>query len=248
MNVPALVLFRISLVVAGLALSSGPARAASFDCAKATTEVEEKICADTELSILDDRLAAVYRKALVVATDKDALRREQREWLARRDACLSQNCLKSEHESRLAELDRRLRDGKEGRPALISGKYTCEMRREEKNDHKASERLNLTLEIYNNLVKKFSSSWVFASDNPDLRPGYASTCHMELKDLEQVRQTDGILLRLRPGHHQKYQENCEIRIQSTQSSLHVGSAGCIYECLALDLVIDQSTGNCRRVK
>lgn len=190
MNVPALVLFRIYLVVVGFALSTGPTGAASFDCAKATTEVEKEICADTELSILDDRLAAAYRRALVVATDKDALRREQREWLAKRDACLGQNCLKTEHESRMAELDRHLRDGKEGRSALISGKYACEMRREEKNDHKASERLNLTLEIDNNVVKKFSSSWVFASDHPDLRPGYASTCHMELKDLEQnVRRT-----------------------------------------------------------
>ena len=35
-------------------------QAASFDCNKATTETEIAICADPELSALDDRLSRLY--------------------------------------------------------------------------------------------------------------------------------------------------------------------------------------------
>ena len=35
-------------------------KAASFDCNKATTETEIAICADPELSALDDRLSRLY--------------------------------------------------------------------------------------------------------------------------------------------------------------------------------------------
>ena len=38
--------------------------AASFDCAKASAKVEKAICADKELSALDERMAAAYKKQL----------------------------------------------------------------------------------------------------------------------------------------------------------------------------------------
>jgi uncharacterized protein len=41
-----------------------PAAAASFDCASAAARIEKLICADAELSRLDDMLAADYRQAL----------------------------------------------------------------------------------------------------------------------------------------------------------------------------------------
>lgn len=37
----------------------GVAQAASFDCNKATTETEIAICADPELSALDEKMAAI---------------------------------------------------------------------------------------------------------------------------------------------------------------------------------------------
>ena len=38
-----------------------PVQAASFDCAKASTEIEHAICNNPELSRLDEEMAAAYR-------------------------------------------------------------------------------------------------------------------------------------------------------------------------------------------
>jgi len=40
------------------------AKAASFDCNKATTETEIAICADPELNALDELMGIVYKQAL----------------------------------------------------------------------------------------------------------------------------------------------------------------------------------------
>ena len=43
-----------------LLIIAGNADAASFDCGKATSEVEKIICSDDELSRLDESLSKVY--------------------------------------------------------------------------------------------------------------------------------------------------------------------------------------------
>ena len=79
--------------------------AASFDCKKAFTLVEKQICFDPSLSTLDEQLATAYQKVLVLATDKDALKHQQREWLAKtRDQCMDQACLKTAYDQRLVQL------------------------------------------------------------------------------------------------------------------------------------------------
>ena len=64
------------------------ARAASFDCAKKSSQVETVICADGELSKQDEALAAAYGAVLKQrqGAQRDSLRREQRQWLAHRNA------------------------------------------------------------------------------------------------------------------------------------------------------------------
>jgi uncharacterized protein len=51
------------IVLGGLVLQ-GAAQAASFDCAKAQSKVEKIICADAELSKLDEDLATAYWLAI----------------------------------------------------------------------------------------------------------------------------------------------------------------------------------------
>jgi uncharacterized protein len=57
----------IRLVSLVLLLSAGigsVAKAASFDCAKATTETEIAICNDPELGALDELMSKLYSQAL----------------------------------------------------------------------------------------------------------------------------------------------------------------------------------------
>lgn len=94
----------VSVLLALLPLSFIPAvRSASFDCAKASTRVEQLVCASQDLRRLDDRLTELYE----LAQDRDAvpnLRAAQRAWLARRNTCRDRACVAGHYEQRLAEL------------------------------------------------------------------------------------------------------------------------------------------------
>lgn len=97
------------------------AHAASFDCAKAGTNVEKLVCADAELSKLDERMAKNYNDALKTYPVPGALKLRQKQWLKRRNACVpveadpyheqdvidksTTNCLKESYEQRLTEID-----------------------------------------------------------------------------------------------------------------------------------------------
>lgn len=78
-----------------LAFSPVQLPAASFDCGKAITQIEKRICSDLELSSLDEKLAAAYKRALDVSADKESLRRQQRKWVGARDACSDADCLRA---------------------------------------------------------------------------------------------------------------------------------------------------------
>lgn len=81
-------------------------RATSFDCALAKSTVEKMICADTELSRLDDHLEKLYRKILDSSKDASTVRAQQRKWLkTNRNVCSEIPCLKAAYEGRMSELD-----------------------------------------------------------------------------------------------------------------------------------------------
>jgi uncharacterized protein len=63
------------------ALASSGLWAASFDCAKARSQVENAICSDPELGRLDEQLAVVYKSALAAHPLPSYVRARQRDWL-----------------------------------------------------------------------------------------------------------------------------------------------------------------------
>ncbi|HEX7813967.1 lysozyme inhibitor LprI family protein [Dyella sp.] len=65
------------------------AHAASFDCKKATTDIEHAICADEAVGNLDEQIGRHYRDLLDVSPRDQAatIRTTQRNWLATRDVC-----------------------------------------------------------------------------------------------------------------------------------------------------------------
>ncbi len=77
--------------------------AASFDCSKATSRVEVLICAESELSKLDDDLMAAYGAASAVPDSAEQVRRDQRQWLNVRNACGDSTCIKSAYVGRLSD-------------------------------------------------------------------------------------------------------------------------------------------------
>lgn len=77
-----------------------PAYAASFDCSKAQTKVEKLICADAELSKLDEDLAAAYTNALKEDGKAASVRRAQKQWVKERNGCVDAACVKNAYQSR----------------------------------------------------------------------------------------------------------------------------------------------------
>ncbi len=82
----------------------GFASAASFDCQKASTDVEKRICSDTQLSVLDEDLAKVYKNAL--QRDPDRVKTQQQRWLKyTRNDCNTPGCLKDAYKLQIDRLN-----------------------------------------------------------------------------------------------------------------------------------------------
>ena len=79
--------------------------AASFNCQKASTFIENTICNDAELSKLDEELASSYKKIWNSLSDKTDLKKDQFDWLKNtRDKCMSLECLKTSYINRVLYL------------------------------------------------------------------------------------------------------------------------------------------------
>src|SRR4029079_18423804 len=80
------------------------ARAATFGCNKASSFAEKAICSDSRLPAMDDELGRLYQAALASASEKEALKTEQKAWLASRDQCPARNCISKAYAGRRAPL------------------------------------------------------------------------------------------------------------------------------------------------
>jgi len=89
-QLPLKALRRAAAIAALSLLAWAPVSAASFDCANAATDVERMICADPQISQMDEQLNALY--AAKVA-ESPYYRQSQRDWVATRDACQDRECV-----------------------------------------------------------------------------------------------------------------------------------------------------------
>ncbi len=82
-----------------------PVQAASFDCAAASSRVERMICADPALSAADNGLGTVFAEAMSVSPHPQAVRAEQRQWIASaRDKAATANDLLTAYQHRTNDL------------------------------------------------------------------------------------------------------------------------------------------------
>lgn len=81
------------------------ASAASFDCAKGTTHIEHMICANPQLSAMDEQLMRTYQEALRRTNDATAVRQQQRAWLkTTRERCQDDLCLITVYQEQILTL------------------------------------------------------------------------------------------------------------------------------------------------
>jgi uncharacterized protein YecT (DUF1311 family) len=96
-------LLPLLLWVAGLPFAAD-AEAASFDCDRASTAVEQMICAHSDLSKADKDLARTFTSALATTLRPATLRLDQIAWLAQRDKLTTADDLRAAYRDRANEL------------------------------------------------------------------------------------------------------------------------------------------------
>ena len=115
-------------VVGGAAGSELASASPSFDCDRAEGEVEELICADSELAKLDRRLAEVYGAAVQSWPQEEIQlqRATQRGWIKGRNECWkaeeTKDCVLFAYRSRIAEIQIQSGQLESSEPVL----YACE--------------------------------------------------------------------------------------------------------------------------
>lgn len=91
-----------------LDLTRHPDARPSFNCDDASQTIEHLICADPAIAEADRSLSRIWRTLGDRGLVTDELRLSQRQWLARRDACLIDDdpkaCVKKTMLDRIAEL------------------------------------------------------------------------------------------------------------------------------------------------
>ncbi|WP_321951436.1 lysozyme inhibitor LprI family protein [Paraburkholderia bannensis] len=92
------------ITLAVIVSSSDMAMAASFDCNKAVSTIDRRICASPQLQKLDEHMGELYEQRAVGA-EADAWRTDQRAWLRMRDSCDDAGCLQRVYLERLTVLE-----------------------------------------------------------------------------------------------------------------------------------------------
>ena len=99
------------LILSHLADNTKPV--ASFDCAKAATDLEKTICGSVALAAYDQSVAQTYKFAMEYYKTKktatvqlDELKKSQKQWLTRRNACnTDKTCLEKSMGDRIEKID-----------------------------------------------------------------------------------------------------------------------------------------------
>ena len=199
--------------------------AASFDCKKATAPIEKQICADPGLSVLDKQLAAAYQQALAAATDIDALKCQQREWLTKtRNTCRDEECLKNSYTVRFKELSI-IAFTKKG-----MGLYRC-------------AGMGVSFGIRDGIIVDFYSTSSVSS--PDLALGYTNTCIQHIGKFYQIGGGKDYVLQFN-SHDDQYGEslNCQVHIEDIDSKFHARSSSCLSECMKFDFEVNKKGNEC----
>lgn len=150
--------------------------AASFDCNKASTDVEKAICSDSNLSSLDESLSALYKKTLTIHPD---LKASQIEWIKQTRQCEKDSsiadCIKTAYEDRMSYLSsldtsEMLSDnesiestGSEGQPAHTNNSEALPLATPEQKLTQSTDKIDQVSAAKDgsNKPEKSSSSFIF---------------------------------------------------------------------------------------
>ncbi|MFJ5480480.1 lysozyme inhibitor LprI family protein [Pectobacterium carotovorum] len=134
-------------------LTCSTSYAASFECNKAGSPIENMICSDHKLNRLDDFLAHNYKIAInseMPDTAKQDLKNSQIEWLDKRNDCSDEECLKNIYAKRIDYLWDKCFEYVRGRINYVKYSEAIDVINQE-------ERADLSSNVVNDSFKKNES-------------------------------------------------------------------------------------------
>lgn len=93
----------LQIIAPWMLVDSGKRILPRFDCNKAASVVENRLCNNQELAALDRILMIAYKRSRK-AGDARVVRKEQISWLKERNLCDSDDCISTQYQNRLTEL------------------------------------------------------------------------------------------------------------------------------------------------
>jgi len=114
-----------SLLLCMAAAASGEARAAGFDCSKASTPDEKAVCSNPQLSALDSEMTGLwyaYSRVPMLMGSSGNRQDEADAFLARRRQCGSNvACINAAYAARIATLQSEITTSMEAMAPLVTG-------------------------------------------------------------------------------------------------------------------------------
>lgn len=82
----------------------------SYECEKASSNIEKMICEDDELAGLDYKMAHIYKTIMDDDVVASRVRLEQKGWLSERNSCGNEGCIKRAYINRISDLHTTAKD------------------------------------------------------------------------------------------------------------------------------------------
>lgn len=224
----------VFLVLTGFMPGITPARAASFDCEKASALVEKHICASPELSRLDEQLAVLYQQSLDAPKNKVVIQRQQHEWLTeKRDTCRDEQCVKAIYTARIKELSTALFRQKG------IGFYRCGVTRSLTDN----SSMGLNFSIRDGIITEFNA--VTTISDSDLARGYTNTCVQHIGNFYQTAGRGEYALQFsQPENQYGESPDCKFYIKDIRSKFQVYSSNCRSECMKFNFEVNKTGKDC----
>ncbi len=213
----------ISAIISILCCLAPYSHGASFDCYRASAEIEKAICDDANLSKLDDELANVYKRAAQDKSIRNTLLAQQRAWLkVVRNRQVDTYDLEEIYQDRIKQLT-----SKNPLVSSPAGTFQCEV-----NDDQGKYGMrSLRFRIQDGKLTEFAWKAISIPDSPDLRPGFHYRSETSLDDTILIKEPGFWSLQEKPEVRlpqlpHELPENCDIILTKHESRLRVYTLGC----------------------
>jgi uncharacterized protein len=141
--------------------------AASFDCKRASTEIEKAICANPEMSALDEKMASSYQHLIKACNDSsNTIKANQIKWLKNTaENCATEvGCLKAQYSYRIKYLHE-MSNQCEAKPSTVQETSTLDCKNTRNENEKAICSNQKALALYQQMVTAYKTALTACNDD-----------------------------------------------------------------------------------